>query len=200
MALKIFADPRGINPPAAKVLATGAGISIAKSIAGSFTVPDNITEDQVGRSYLGTPVIDNLEFPAGAYTDLDGNTITYPALVVDSVIFEVSRPRNIVKTSVQGRNGQVKEYISDGDYIVTCRGTLSSRDNVIPETDARALAELMGIPQQLPVVSLFLNDIFEIFDIVIESWTMAQAVGVRNEIPFTFTASSDVALGLEEIE
>jgi len=200
MAIKIFATPPGIDAKGGKSFAAlGAGVSILKSAVASFTIPDIVTEDQVGRSYLGTPVIDNLEFPAGAYTDLDGNTITYGAVVIDTVIFEVSKPRHIVKTSIQGRNGDVKEYISDGDYIITCRGIISNKDNVIPESQIRAFVQVMEVPQQLPVVSLFLNDMFEIFNIVIERWNVMQADGKRNEVPFSFTASSDVDLGLEEI-
>lgn len=200
MAIKIFATPPGIDAKGEKSFAAlGAGVSILKSAVASFAIPDIVTEDQVGRSYLGTPVIDNLEFPAGAYTDLDGNTITYGAVVIDTVIFEVSKPRNIVKTSIQGRNGDVKEYISDGDYIITCRGIISNKDNVIPESQIRAFVQVMEVPQQLPIVSLFLNDLFEIFNVVIENWNVMQADGKRNEVPFSFTASSDVDLGLEEI-
>ena len=42
------------------------------------------------------------------------------------VLLEVTQTKIIIKTPVQGRNGTVKEYISDGDYIVNIRGGLFS--------------------------------------------------------------------------
>jgi hypothetical protein len=181
-------------------LITSAAIAAAKGAAANVFIPDSVTEEPVGRSYLGTPVIDNLEFPQGSYTDLEGNTIDYGAVVVDTVIFSVSKPRNIVKTPIQGRNGTVKEYVSDGDYVITCRGIISNRDNVIPLDQARDLRTVFEVPQQVPIVSEYLNDLFEIFDIVIEQWDMPQVEGTRNQIPFSFTATSDVPLDLEELE
>jgi hypothetical protein len=201
MPVGIFKIPTEIDKRVnTNFLVTSAAIQAVKGAAANVFIPEAVAEDPVGRSYLGTPVIDNLEIPQGAYTDLEGNTITYGALVVDTVIFNVSKPRNIIKTPIQGRDGTVKEYVSDGDYVITCRGIISNRDNVIPEVQARALKQAFEVPQQIPVVSLYLNDIFEIFEIVIEQWDMPQIEGRRNEIPFSFTASSDVPLDLEELE
>jgi hypothetical protein len=200
MALKIFKLPDPLDKRVNKnFIVTSAAIQAVKGAAANIFIPDSETEEPVGRSYLGTPVIDRLEFPQGAYTDLDGNTIDYPAVVVDTVIFEVSKPRNIVKTAVQGRDGTVKEHVSDGDFQISCRGMISNRDNVFPLNDVRDLRTIFEVPQQVPVVSLFLNDVFEIFNIVIEDYSIPQVEGKRNEIPFSFTASSDVPLDLEEL-
>lgn len=181
-------------------IATSAAISAVKSTAANFALPPVVAEESISTSYLGTPVIDNLEFPAGSYTDLEGNTIEYGDVVIDTVIFSVSKPRNIIKTAIQGRNGTIKEYVSDGDYVITCRGIVSNADNVIPLDLARDLKAVFEVPQQVPIVSEYLNDLFEIFDIVIEQWDMPQVEGVRNQLPFSFTAVSDVPLDLEELE
>jgi len=200
MAVKIFKLPDPLEKRVNKnFIITSAAIQAVKGAAANIFIPDSEVEDSIGRSYLGTPVIDRLEFPQGAYTDLDGNTITYPAIVVDTVVFEVSKPRNIIKTAIQGRNGTVKEYVSDGDYQISCRGLISNRQNVFPLNDVRDLRTIFEVPQQIPIVSLFLNDVFEIFDVVIEDYTIPQVEGKRNEIPFSFTASSDVPLDLEEL-
>lgn len=181
-------------------LITGAAIQAGKGLAAGILIPDSAIEESVGRSYLGTSVIDNLEFPAGSYTDLEDNTIDYGAVVVDTVTFEVNKPKNIVKTMIQGRNGTVKEYVSDGDFEIRCSGMISNRDNIIPLDQIRNLRTVLEVPQQIPVISLFLNDIFEIFNIVIESYSIPQIEGKINELPFTFTATSDVQLDLEELE
>jgi hypothetical protein len=198
MAINIkIPDP--LNKRVNKNFIPPTAIQAVKGISANIFIPDSEVEQPIGRSYLGTPVIDNLEFPQGAYTDLDGNTISYGAVVVDTVIFEVNKPRNIIKTSIQGRSGTIKEYVSDGDYQINCRGMISNRQNVFPLDAVRALRQVLEIPQQIPVVSLFLNDVFEIFNIVIESYNIPQVEGKRNEIPFSFVASSDVPLDLEEL-
>lgn len=189
--------PIRFNP---NLIATGGGTSLIKTIVGAVVVPDSITDDKIGNSYLGTPVIDNLEFPQGSYSDLDGNAIDYGAIVVDTVVFTVNKVRNVIKTAVQGRNGTVKEYVSDGDYSISCQGIISNRDNFFPEDQARALRQIFEVPQQLPIVSLYLNNVHEIFNVVIESWSMPFTAGKRNEIPFSFIAVSDTQLGVEELE
>lgn len=200
MAVRLFRLPDPIEKRVNKnFLITSSAIQAVKGVGANFAIPDSAVEEPVGQSYLGTPVIDNLEFPQGSYTDQDGNVIDYGAVVVDTVTFSVSRVKNIVKTKIQGRNGTVKEYVSDGDYEITCRGIISNRDNVLPLNQARDLTKVFEVPQQIPIVSEYLNDLFEIFDVVIEQWDMPQVEGKRNEVPFSFTAVSDVPLDFEEL-
>ena len=200
MPVKIFKLPEPIERRAnIPFLATSAAIQTVKGVAANVFIPDAATEESIGNSYLGTPVIDNMEFPAGAYTDLNDDTIDYVAVVVDTVVFEVNRKKRIVKTPIQGRDGTIKEYVSGEDYQITCRGMISNRDNVFPLAQVRALNKAFDVPQQIPIISLFLNDVFEIFDIVIESYSIPQVEGKRNEVPFSFVASSDVPLDTDEL-
>ena len=98
-----------------------------QSLRGALiTIPESETEESIGVSLLNTPVIDNIVFQSGSYIDLDGNEIPYNELRIDAVIIEVSQVKNIIKTSVQGRPGTVKEYISDGDYIINIRGVVNN--------------------------------------------------------------------------
>lgn len=41
------------------------------------------------------------------------------SLLFQEVVISVSQERNIVTTSLQGRDGTIKEYISNGDYGIT---------------------------------------------------------------------------------
>ena len=183
-----------------QLIATGGGISIIKTIVSSAIVPSQITDENIGVSYLGTPVMDKLEFPSGSYTDLDGNKIDYGDISIDTVVFTVNKVRNIVKTSIQGRNGTVKEYVSEGDYSISCNGVISNRDNFFPEDQARSLRQIFEVPQQVEVVCSYLNNVHEILNIVIESWSMPFSVGKRNEIPFSFIAISDSPIEVNELE
>lgn len=163
-------------------------------------IPEIETEDSVGVSKLNTPVIDNLIFQANGWFELDGTEVRYEELRIDTVIIEVAQTKNIRKTSIQGRTGTVKEYISDDDYIISIRGVIGHLSKVYPESDVKKIREICKAQRSLEVTSKFLNDIFDIKDIVIESYNIPQVEGVRNQQPFSITASSDVPIDLEELE
>lgn len=155
-------------------------------------------DDTDQKSYLGTPVFSNLIFepdPAtgqtGVYTDIKGIDQTFQGLRIDTVLFNVRQTKNIVKTPVQGFNGTVKEYTSDGDYEVEIAGSIVSQNpDQYPEEDVKKLLDILGIPEPLEVTSEFLAYL-GITSLVVESFTINQEAGYRNIQPFTITALSD---------
>jgi hypothetical protein len=168
-----------------------------------FTAEDINFDEATKSSLLATPVWANLEFPAGSYTDLDGNVVEYPGLRIDSVVMTVSTERTIVRTAVAGRSGTVKEYISDGDYIIKASGILVGetidRDGslemsdigaALPESDLRALILISRATKSIPVVSEFLG-FFDIEEIVISAVSWPQVSGVRNAQGFSLDMYSD---------
>jgi hypothetical protein len=154
---------------------------------------------RIPANLFGTPMYDNLYFEPGSYTDLDGSVISYEGVQINAVLLMVEQSRNIVKTSIQGRNGTIKEYISDGDYMITASGLLTGVGNEFPEQESKALNEISIVPQQVKVTSEFLNEVFGISYIVIEKLTVAQKQGSRNEIGFSMQALSDNDIDLDEI-
>lgn len=160
------------------------------------------------QSMFGTPVYSNLEIPAGRYTDLKGNTIQYEGIRIDTVMFDVNKERNIVRTQISGRNGTIKQYISDGDFVINCTGILTGRSsssgksfsvsNVTgaPEEELRKLVAICSIPREIDVISEFL-DFFGITTVVINAPSFAQKMGSRGEILFTLQMFSDTPVELK---
>lgn len=181
-------------------------VSIAAQVANTRLIPwyGEIQQEPFDEaeftSYLGTPVWSPLEFLRTSGTSFDnsldvgeqrGNSETM--LRIDTCLITIDQPRNIVKTPIQGRNGTVKEYISDGDFMVNIKGVIISPYPMLyPEDDVKLFIELMGLPKQIPVASKFLQ-LFSITDIVIENYNIAEKLGSRNEVPFEITACSDKA-------
>jgi hypothetical protein len=169
--------------------------------ADGSTAFDNAELDNDGNrvvSYLGTPVFSNLEVPEGKYINLQGEEISYEALRVDTVLFDVSQSRNIVTTEIQGRNGTIKEYISDGDFSVNINGLIVSQDaNVYPEDEVTRLVEILKVQDTVPIASRFLNDVFNITNVVVVGYSFPQPEGTPNTQPFSIQCLSNDPIELE---
>jgi len=195
-----------------------SGISVAKGLINKAVIPETNDNDvAVAQSYLGTPVYANLVFGnidnqnniSGAvkneYIDLQGNIIPFVPLRIDSVIMTARMQKNIIKTPIQGRNGTIKEYISDGDYIVDVVGTISTTDQGtkasygLPEDDIERLINICNIPYPLPVDSTFLN-LFGIDKVVIENYMFPQEEGFRNRQKFQIQMVSHQEIDLNNVE
>lgn len=155
----------------------------------------------IATSMLGTPIYSNLTFlseevDVGNPTTVDPNA-GKKDLRIDTVLFIVTQPKNIVKTPIFGRNGTVKEFISDGDYLINITGAIVSPEpTTFPIDDVDLFIRYMTLQTQLPVASFFL-DLFGIHSIVIEEYEVGEKVGTRNEVPFTIRALSDEPLEFE---
>jgi hypothetical protein len=165
-----------------------------------FDEPPAWTPDEpIKQSVLGTPIWTNLKFPAGNYQTLDGEIIEFDGLEIDSVLITVSQSKNIVTTAIQGRNGTVKEYISDGDYMVQISGALvGAQADVFPEADFADLIEILKAPVSIKVESEFFN-FFDIFELAVTGYETPQTAGFRNMQYFSISALSDAPIELKEI-
>lgn len=97
--------------------------------------------------------------------------------IVDAVA-AVSRERRIVSTALTGRDGTVKEYISEGDWNINIiLGIQPVRGGAIadeyPDEELRKLREFLDEKKPLEVYSNFL-DIFDITKVVIKSCSATQ--------------------------
>lgn len=162
-----------------------------------FTFSEQGDSDQpVAKSQLGTNVYSNLVFNSGSYIR-DGKTTAFNGIQLDTVIINVAQTKNIISTATQGRNGTVKEYISDGDYVIQVSGVLTSLvPNQYPAESVRLLTELFKVPEALEFTSEFLDRLGS-FNGVITNYTIAQSEGSRNIQPFSFTMLSDSPIELQ---
>lgn len=173
---------------------TGGLLQVAKTQL--FQFGDNPQDDAQRTSMLGTPVWSNLEIKPFRYDTIEGETIEIKnGIVIDTVLMSVSQSKNIVTTPIQGRNGTVKEYISDGDYQIDISGMIVSEDRKYPESEVNELVQILKSPVAINMISEFLNW-FDIHDVVVESFTFPQTEGVRNAQTFTISCISDTPVEL----
>jgi hypothetical protein len=162
------------------------------AIAFAANLPNTPTLDKpIKTSELGTPVYSNLVIASGNYTDIYGNVINYPSIEVDTVLFNINSSRTIIKTPIQGLDGTVKEYISDGDSIINIKGIIQGANGVYPFDEVDALISICNAKCALTIVSDYLAAL-GITNIVIESYSLPQDMGSQSQQVFELNCLSDV--------
>jgi hypothetical protein len=174
-----------------------------------FNVPENDQEEAFKFSFLGTPVYSNLEIPAGQYKDNQGRVVEFEGIRLDTVLFDVSIDKNIVRTAINGRNGTVKQFISMGDYAINVQGVIIGKTQAnnasfdveqtgtVPEEEIRKLNQIINCPQEIEVISEFL-EFFEISTVVVEGGGFSQREGFRDSVYFSFGMLSDTPIELKQ--
>ena len=151
------------------------------------------------KSKLGTPVMSDLDIDPKKESGL-------PRIQIPTVLFTINQKKNIISTAVQGRNGTVKEYISDGDFNINVKGVLVGDNGKYPKlgfastsiggvSSVDYLISLFQINKSLEVNSWFLRQ-FNIYNIVITDYNFPQNEGEYSVQPFEFNAISDVPFEL----
>jgi len=146
-----------------------------------------LAPNREGTGLLGLPVFTRVSFLPTAF---------HLGLNLDDPLVEVSQDKNIVLTEVQGRNGTVKEYISDGDFSVSIKGILASDpfdgrySRRYPEREVQALRQLVAIPEALPVTGR-LFQILGIRNLVIKGVSWPTLPGFTNLQAYELRCLSD---------
>jgi len=213
MALN-FQIPKNKKNQDLKTLQSGFGIPLKASLVptipnfplGNF--PEGITT--FGTYYYDSLFIEAPSYEVASYNETDGsytsvfNNIVFSpdaittdeglksGVLIKGCVVDVMATNNIVKTEIAGQNGTVKEYISQGDYSVTIRGFFSTvLPDLYPQQRTNLLNYYCSAPVSLSIVNDFLNSIFKINKIAIESYNIFQQEGVRNVQYFQINAISD---------
>jgi hypothetical protein len=146
------------------------------------------------QSALGSPVFSNLIFKARQYKDNDLKDVkTFEDdVMLDCVLFDVSQTKTIITTPIQGFNGTIKEFISDGDYTLNIRGVINgSKNGIYPLTQAKNLFEALKSPIELEVTSWYLNELFGITHVVVTDFQYNQVQGNQTAVIYEIQAISD---------
>lgn len=154
-------------------------------------------DPELYKSSLGTPVVIDLLFKSVTYTDFNKNRqVTTDEVRLQTVLCTVSRASIIIKTQIQGKNGTVKEYISKDDFAITINGIIVGENGQYPQAEALALQRMADAPVAIPVVSRFLNAL-DIYNVVVDDYSMPQTAGGISKQEFTINAISDEPVELQ---
>jgi len=190
-----------------KLILKGLGLGLLKpkfyNIDQTKVSKEQEFEDTLGitGNLSGMQVFDAVIFkkPAGAgnqtqtFVPDSRNTgqITANDLVLEVALITATQEKNIVKTSVQGRNGTIKEYVSDGDWQISIRGVIVGElSNKRPSEELKKLDLFRGYNAEIEVIRNFLDDL-KVYTVVITNVTYEQREGMRNVYDYTLTCLSE---------
>lgn len=174
---------------------------LGKGLNPNYSEQDNLKQGMKNASLsaFGLPVFGALTLAGSStnsnlnYETLDGKTISLAPIVIPIVLFEITQEKHIVKTSIVGRNGTIKEYASDGDFQINIRGIISSNANdVYPVNEVQSLLEYCNAPVDIVATSDVLA-LFGITNIIVDSFKFEQIEGNRSTVPFEINALSEPA-------
>lgn len=181
----------------------GAGVAVAiarskfKKNYNPYNQMAEIDKDKpLYMSDLGTPVLCNLEIQDGAWTDSNNVRHEWPYTIFDTVLLTVDQPKNIIKTPIQGRNGTVKEYISDGDYSINIKALIIGAPGVMPLQEVSDLKKVLDAPMSLAVNSRFLQNL-GIDNLVVDRYSFPQVEGGYHYQAVEIFCSSDLPIELK---
>jgi hypothetical protein len=218
-----------LNQENARTLARGFGLpiikraifeaSVAKELLQQSNDVDFAIDAPEGTTKLGTPIYGSVLIQEPKFSTFKYNTTTKkydkidfvfsPSnkqigganyMYIESAIIEVTQKRNIVKTTIAGTDGTIKEFINNGDYDVKIMGYFATVDaDIYPELETKAMNEYLTAPIALNVTNKFLNTYFNINSIAVESFEFKQVEGMRNVQYFTMYGVSDVPFEIIEL-
>lgn len=165
------------------------------------------------KSYLNTPVFGSFIFGNLAgdstsggtknnnYVDQFGETKTFTPLRFHECTYQVSQTKNIVTTVLQGFNGTVKEYVSDGDFQISIDGQLSGvydpvtdsfrSSSQYPAEYVQDLVAALKVPAAIPIANTILSGIFGINFVVVTNFAFQRNTAGMNFQRFTLDLISD---------
>ena len=182
-----------VTLPNASNIAKGVAMStiIGKTFPNGKPLP--VVKEKVGLKgnidYLGVPALTQLQF---RYDN--------QLYVLNDCIMSVTQERNIVETALSGRDGTVKQYISDGDFSISVQAAIANDylmatnqqyeiNDAYPEGEIKLFIKLLKVKQALEVTSDWL-DLFGIKSVVIKSYGFDQET-FSNRQTFSMQMLSD---------
>jgi len=179
-----------------KSLQANQSQAVETGVKRNFTVSGpyyDITEYNTGQKispslFWGVPVFADI-----VLSDLAGDTMVQ---LLQALCF-VSRTKKIIKTEVQGRDNTIKEYINNGDYQLNIKGAFANKEMYqYPLSELSDLVKLNDLNEAVNVTSDYLEGVYGICNIVIESIDIRQEEGKQNMLMFDIKACSDETVEL----
>lgn len=175
-----------INTPNTEQLAKGTGVNMAfrfgmsngKVLKASDVVGQEGNPKFSKEEYFGAVIQDKVTFKV---IDINVSPPKHLEFTFHECLFTINRPKNIVTTAMQGRDGTIKEYVANDDYQITLEAGIDSylgneqsdKRFEYPAEQLEELIQILNFPNELEVTSDFLK-LFKIYSVVVTQYNLTQ--------------------------
>lgn len=111
-----------------------------------------------------------------------------------------SRSKNIVATAINGLDGTIKEWYSNGDVAISAEFTLVGEGNEYPQEEVERVCQVLESAESLQVENETLNDVYGVTRVVVNSWSMTPTKAFNYQTFSVQMTSDEAYVIMEEIE
>lgn len=173
-------------------------------------------DEVIATSSLGTPILTDLTIKGVKYTDYNGRIVELKNdryrsgakesngasnsggfyMTFETVLITATKPKRIIKTEIQGRDGTVKEYIGASDTELDINIIITGKNRQYPREEVNRFVRWLDAPVTKEVTAWWLDNI-GVSNIVIDDYSMPQVAGGYSYQIFQIKASSDTPAELK---
>lgn len=125
------------------------------------------------RQRVNQPVTNNYPIKSEVGKLLTG-VITLKAngkeLVLENCLFDTSNSKRIVQTAINGKDGTVKEWISNGDIIINVQVNILNKERNYPVDELIEIMNFLKLNRELSINETHINKILDVSRVVVTSW------------------------------
>jgi len=106
-------------------------------------------------------------------------------VVLENPIITISRNKELIRTKVNGLDGEIIEIVSNGTYDINIIGIFSSNSLWKYNVESiKILEDAFAYKQELEIISPYLNDVFKIYNVVLANHKIAQSSEFTNIVAY----------------
>lgn len=91
-------------------------------------------------------------------------------LVLENCLFDTSNTKRIVQTAINGKDGTVKEWISNGDIIINVQVNILNKERNYPVDELIEIMNFLKLNRELSINETHINKILDVSRVVVTSW------------------------------
>lgn len=161
----------------------------------SYNAIAQIADEAKRYSDLGTRVENAVVFAGGTYNKYEGGMIvqeqTDDFVLPYTSVFDFTRAKNVVKTTINGNDGTIKEMFGLDDWQIRIQGLILEQNGKTVDEIKQLLLAYANLADTIKIAEGKLFTEKGIHGIFIEEISMPQMKGYPNVQPFEINAVSD---------
>lgn len=127
----------------------------------------------LARQKANQPAINNYSIQSVVGKLLTG-VITLEAngkkLVLENCLFDTSNTKRIVQTAINGKDGTVKEWVSNGDIIINVQVNILNKERNYPVDELIEIMNFLKMNQALSITESHINQVLGVTRVVVTSY------------------------------